>query len=122
VYALDSRKMERFDLALRSRLRLPGMEKPEFINLLTSDVCAGGAFFKTDLPLPIGTEVEVDLVLPLDNLKRLNAHQALIKVSGAVIRSDDQGIAVCFNEDYQISRLPSDTKKKGSPPKRLLNS
>lgn len=103
----EQRKMERFNLQLPATLTL-ARDKSEcdVMELLTSDVCAGGAFFETNQPLPLGTEVSIDLVLPLDELKKLQAGKAHIKLSGAVIRIEERGMAICFEEGFKIRPLP----------------
>ena len=51
----DRRKMERFDLKLPTKLFWTGKDKEqESIELLTSNVCAGGAYLMTNSPLPMG--------------------------------------------------------------------
>ena len=103
---MEHRKMERFPIQLPTRL-LPvdDAEEQEAIEVLTSDVCAGGAFFQTDQPLPLGAEVKVKMVLPLDELKKLEGKKAFIEVSGAVIRSTETGMAICFDKNYKMSSL-----------------
>lgn len=73
-------------------------------NLMTSDICSGGAFFHITQPLPEGSQVKIDLILPLDNPKKYKDgwQQAHIKVTGTVLRSESTGMAICFNENYQI--------------------
>lgn len=73
-------------------------------NLMTSDICLGGAFFHITQPLPEGSQVKIDLILPLDNPKKYKDgwQQAHIKVTGTVLRSESTGMAICFNENYQI--------------------
>jgi len=58
----------------------------------------------TTQPLPEGTEVKIDLVLPLDKLRKLEkgVKHAYIKVRGTVLRTESTGMAICFDEDYQI--------------------
>ena len=80
-------------------------EKGEGIpNLLTSNICSGGAYFHTTQPLPEGSRVKVDLDLPLDRLERLKEgyRQAYIKVTGKDLRAESEGMAICLDEDYQI--------------------
>ena len=95
----------RFDLEIAATIELltPGQER-ELLNLLTSNICSGGAYFHTTQPLPEGSRVKVDLDLPLDRLERLKEgyRQAYIKVTGEVLRSESEGMAICFDEDYQI--------------------
>jgi PilZ domain len=98
------RKMARFDLKLTACLLATGNgEKGKSIELMTRNICSGGAYFLTDRPMPKGTEVEMDLILELDRLHELGSRQSHIHVSGSVIRTDHQGMAVCFDRKYTIS-------------------
>ena len=101
----DKRKLERFDLEIPATLELLASDREQrILNLLTSNMCSGGAYFHTTQPLPEGTQVKIDLVLPLDRLRELkdDCKQAYIKVTGTVLRSESKGMAICFDEDYQI--------------------
>jgi len=95
----------RFDLEIPATIELltPGQER-ELLNLLTSNICSGGAYFHATQLLSEDTRVKVDLDLPLDRLERLKEgyRQAYIKVTGEVLRSESEGMAICFDEDYQI--------------------
>jgi hypothetical protein len=66
---------------------------------------SGGAFFKTSAPLPLGTRVKMDLILSQDKLNIGNRAETHIDVSGSVIRTELQGIAVCFDKKYSITPL-----------------
>ena len=103
---LERRALERFDLKLPAKVTVVGDEKEEALDLLTSDICSGGAFFETDVPLPVGTTLQIDLVLPLDELKNIEGKRAHIKVSGAVIRATGVGMAICFKNYFEIRPLP----------------
>ncbi len=99
------RKLERYSLKAPAKI-IPidsGRNQTAF-DLTTSNICAGGAFFHTSQPLPTGTNVKIDLILPLDRLKKLNndCPQAYIKVTGTVLRSESTGMAIHFHEDYHI--------------------
>ena len=97
------RKMERFDLKLPTKLSWVGEDKEhKLVELMTSNICAGGAYFITKIPLPKGTEVKMDLILKLDRLHELGGRQSHIDVSGFVTRTDQQGMAVCFDQKYKI--------------------
>jgi len=105
---LGKRKMERFSLELPARILVVDevkKEEPESLECLTCDISAGGAYFHTDQPLPVGTEMHIDLVLPLDELKKIEGKKASIKVKGAVVRIGEKGMAICFDEKYKISPL-----------------
>ncbi|MBA7564396.1 hypothetical protein ES708_06059 [subsurface metagenome] len=99
--------MERFPLKLPARIFVNGEGgKADFLDVITSDISAGGAFFHTDKPLPVGTEMYVDMVLPLDELKKIEGKRANIKVKGAVIRTGERGMAISFDKKYRISPMP----------------
>lgn len=102
---IEHRRMEKFPIQLPASLSPVGEEDREAMELLTSDVCSGGAFFHTDQPMPLGTEVKLELVLPLNELKKVQGERALVKVSGAVIRVTETGMAICFDEAFKISPL-----------------
>ena len=101
---IEKRKMERFSLELPARLTWTGKDKKhESLEQLTSNICAGGAFFKTQKPLPIGTDVKINIILPLDKFKNAKLKRSYINVSGSVIRIGQQGMAICFDKKFLIS-------------------
>lgn len=109
----EKRAMERFSLQLLASISTLGKERDqEVVELLTKNICAGGAFFDTLYPLPIGSRVKIELILPLKGIKNVEGDKALIKVTGSVIRADEKGTAICFDKDYQILPL----KKSSSGP------
>jgi len=105
VTQMEKRNLTRFELELPARLTLIKHPDPTALELITSDVCAGGAYFQTDRPLPVGTELNVEIVLPLDELKKIEGKKAHIKVSGSVIRINEQGMAIRFEPDFVIQPL-----------------
>jgi len=99
----DRRKMDRFDLTLPTTLFWRGKDKKqESLELMTNNICAGGAYLKTNSPLPLGTEVKMNVTLQLDSLGELKGRLSIIDVSGSVIRTDPHGMAICFNRKYKI--------------------
>lgn len=108
VIKRERRRLGRFRLEIPATIEvinsdLEGVKS----GLKTSNISSGGAFFHTKEPLPEGTPVKIDLILPLDKLKKLeNDHkQAYIKVSGKVLRSESKGMAISFDQDYVIRPL-----------------
>ncbi len=104
----EARRLERFDLNLPAKLEILGDEKEreaKTLNLLTRNISSGGAYFHTEQPFPVGTGVKIDIILSIDELKKLKGKRAIIKVSGKVIRQEPNGMAICFNEDYSIKSL-----------------
>ncbi|MEE8400068.1 MAG: PilZ domain-containing protein [Desulfobacterales bacterium] len=100
------REMERFSLELPAKISVVGeKEEASPIEATTTDICAGGAFFHTDRPLPVGTKMHFDLVLSLEDLKKLEGKRASIQIKGAVVRVSEEGMAISFDENYEISPL-----------------
>ena len=79
----------------------------EPFELMTSNICSGGAFFKTEKQLSAGTEVKINMTLYLDKIKKFmrkrTRKRSYIDVSGTVIRTEKNGMAICFDENYNIS-------------------
>ena len=100
---IEKRKTERFSLELPARLTWTGRDKEhELIELMTRNISSDGAFLITDRPLPKGKDVTMDLILPLERLHEFGGRQSHIDVSGFVIRTDQQGMAIRFKK-YRIS-------------------
>jgi DNA-binding NarL/FixJ family response regulator len=99
----EKRTMERFHLELPTELSVIGKDGEQKLHeLWTNNICAGGAFFETNRSLPVGTVLKMDLVLSLVELKKLEGKKTHIKISGVVIRSYPEGMAVRFQDKYQI--------------------
>jgi hypothetical protein len=104
----ENRSMERFDLELPAKVEIFGPDGDTAtgaLDVCTKDVCAGGAFFQADCPLPEGAPVKVVLRMPLQNLKKLTGKTAHIRVSGQVVRSSPDGFAVRFEPEYIIEPI-----------------
>jgi hypothetical protein len=100
----EKRKLDRYTLKLPTWISLTvegGQRKT--IELFTSNICSGGAFFDTNTPLSIGTNVDIDILLPFKKLEKSGGRKSRIDVSGSVIRTEDSGMAVMFNKQFQIS-------------------
>jgi len=100
---LDRRREERFELEIPAIVRI-ARPQADKLELITSNVCSGGAYFHTPQPLPEGTDVQIDLVLNLEKLKTLKDEhkQVYVELKGTVIRTDSEGMSICFNQDYQF--------------------
>lgn len=105
----EKRKQERLTLKLPITLTLESENGEErILELASNDICSGGVFVETNEPLLVGSSLRIDIVLPLDELKKLDGKRAHIKVSGAILRASEHGVAIKFNEDYEI--LPAALK------------
>ena len=99
----EQRKHERFSLVIPTRLILSNDNlDAEVIEINTCNICAGGAYFKSNQTIPEGTRVNMDFVLPIENLARMLGVNSFVKIKGKVIRVDVEGVAVSFDKNYEI--------------------
>ena len=106
----EKRGLERFELEIPAKIKVISPQQEDIsLDLLTSDISSGGAFFYTKQPLEKGTDVKIDLILPINKLiKKIDDlagdfQHTYIKISGKVLRTESRGMAIVFNEDYEIS-------------------
>ena len=86
---IEKRKMERFDLNLPALLSIQDdTGNTRAFEFMIRDISAAGAFFKTDTPLSVGTEVKMDLLLHFEKFKTEKANRSHIDISGSVIRTE----------------------------------
>ncbi len=103
---IEKRQMDRYDFelpALLSMMDANGNQRA--VEVIISNICAGGALFKTDHPLSVGTDVKMDLILTSDKFKKFETKRSRVHVSGSVIRMESQRMAVCFDKNFKISPL-----------------
>ena len=104
---IEKRAVERFDLQLEAFVSVPGtVSQNEAENLITRDISMCGAFLVTDSPLPVGSKVCVDMILTLEGRTKQGAQKAWIKASGKILRTDNEGMAVGFDNQSRILPLP----------------
>ena len=97
--------MERFSLELKARVSLKSNNRDQkWVDVLTRNICAGGTFLRTRQPFPVGARVNLEVFLPLRE-KKPSLKNSLIKISGVVIRSEEAGMALRFDDEYQILPL-----------------
>ncbi len=109
----EKRKMERFGLRVFSKIRVEsGWHNIDTIELVTQNVCTDGAYFKTSKPLSVGTPVSLSMKLEVNSKLKSASNLMSIEVSGKVIRSEKDGMAIQFNNGYKLMPLRNKTKKK----------
>jgi c-di-GMP-binding flagellar brake protein YcgR len=103
----EKRKFERFELNIQTMLNVKDearMEKPPV--LLSRDISCAGVFLVTNAPLPIGTSVDLNLLLSQHEMDSHTRDERInITTSGKVVRANDQGMAVEFDKQYKISPI-----------------
>jgi hypothetical protein len=99
----ERRKRERFNLIIPTRLVLTNNEKEaEVVEINTCNISAGGVYFRTQQSIPEGTKVSISFVLPIEKLARVLGAKSFVQIRGKVIRADMEGVAVSFNNNYEI--------------------
>ena len=101
----ERRASERFQLELKGRMETLHPDKPVIMEVLIRDISARGALLSAPQSLPEGTRFRLRLTVPSERIKELTGAQSLIRVEGQVIRSTPAGMAVCFDDQYQILGL-----------------
>ena len=77
----------------------------QVLDLHTVSLSAGGAFVITREIIAVGTDVRVTLTLSNERVKGLTGFQSRLEIIGKVIRSESTGLAICFNDQYQLLKL-----------------
>jgi len=102
----EKRKFDRFELNIPSRIEISTPDgESELLDIETNSLSAGGMFFKCRKTFPKGCHVKVEIALHFDELKAsANPDGTLIiTATGHVLRSGPEGMAITFNEDFDIS-------------------
>jgi hypothetical protein len=105
VDVAERRRLERFDLKTPTKLTFEKEKgKREIVSLVTRDISSQGAFLVTQEPLDKGMAVKLELHLSLETLQRMlnGGGTAKVQVRGTVIRKDDGGMAVQFDNRFKI--------------------
>jgi len=103
---VDKRKFERFDLNVPSRVEISTNDgESEIFDIETNTLSAGGISFKCGKTLPKGSQVKMEISLHFEELKTPEDPDGTLVISatGHVLRSEPEGVAIIFNEDFDIS-------------------
>ncbi len=99
----ERRQLERFELKIPARIMASySGRKKEMVEVCTNNISAGGAYCRTDHAIPEGTRVHLDFILPAKELVKLIGVSSFIKIAGTVVRSEDFGVAICFDNHYEM--------------------
>lgn len=112
---VDKRKYERFDLNIPSRVEIATNDgESEILDIETNSLSAGGIFFKCGKTLLKGSHVKMEISLHFEELKTSTDPEGtlVITATGQVLRSGPEGVAIRFNEDFDISTTLNAILKK----------
>jgi hypothetical protein len=121
----DRRKQERFSLDIQAKLSADVMNNGQKITeeTLATNISSGGAFVTTSLQLPLASKVYLEFlvdyeqlkmlrfILSLESLKSFTGKKIWVKATGIVIRVEEKGIGIIFDQDYQLSPMSGLTEK-----------
>jgi hypothetical protein len=104
-------EFEKYDIEVPARIEIISSREEESLYFRTARVSAKEVFFRTDDPIPENVRVRLDLMLHFTKPGKLRntGITILIHVSGTVTRTDQAGMTITLNEDYQITKLPVPT-------------
>jgi len=97
-------EFEKYDIEIPARIEFISASEARSFFLRTASVSAREVFFLTDEPLPANMQVSLDLILNFTRPGK-SGRTILISVTGTVAESDQPGMTIILNEDYQITKL-----------------
>ena len=115
----EQRAQERFILQLPAKLSTAsGFEGNKIIQeTVVANISSGGAFLYTESKLPLASKVYLEFLINLEDLKKLRFILSLdslktsidqkiwVKATGIVVRNEENGFAIIFDQDYQLSPM-----------------
>jgi hypothetical protein len=115
--------MQRFDIKLPATITWSDNKaKNNKIELSTSNICAGGAYFPTHRPLDVATPVTLDVILPFETDH--NGNRRSVNINGSVVYTSCQGMAIAFDGNYRIlnesSKMIHNKDQRFSNRKRMM--
>jgi hypothetical protein len=105
---LEKRCHERFNIQINSHIAFHGENgSTQTKEVTTSNISSSGAFFMTSDPLPLGTQLHIEFILPITRLRKPGNNDSSITCVGTVVRQEPEGVAVSFDKGCSISPLRS---------------
>jgi len=115
----DRRLEERYFLQIDVRLSADedSAGNPVQEQLTATNISSGGAFLTTPVKMPLASKVYLEFlvdydqlkklrfILSLDSLKKFTGRKIWVKATGIVIRTEEEGFAIIFDEYYQLTPM-----------------
>lgn len=105
----NRRQQERVNLSLVATIQPieDGQATNTVTQTTTRDISATGAYLLTPMTLPPDTQLELEVLLPFDELAPLNAQgqNVALKAVGHVVRAENEGLAVQFDNPQGLKAL-----------------
>ena len=114
----ERREQERHPMQIQCKMTaetLSGMTPK--IEFLTANISSGGAFITTSNPcleffLSLEDLKTLKFVLSKESLQEWKGERAWISATGIVIRHEPAGMAIIFDENYQICPMQANTEQE----------
>jgi hypothetical protein len=86
-----------------------------------TNISSGGAFLITDIKIPLASKVYLEFlvnyeqlkklrfILSAESLKKLSSEKIWVKATGVIIRVEESGLGIIFDQDYQLSPMNTTT-------------
>ncbi|MFZ5799016.1 MAG: PilZ domain-containing protein [Thermodesulfobacteriota bacterium] len=99
---IERRICRRFGMKLPAIIQIsPASNRNQYRLALTKDISHSGAYFNIMKPISHGETVHVEILLEIqiENNKIMHLYMA---VSGKIVRHEESGLAVNFNDDCRL--------------------
>lgn len=123
----DRRIQQRFSLDIQVRLSTANGGEDGEEEMLTEETSAanissGGAFVTTTRQIELASKVYLEFlvdyehlkklrfILSLDTLQSFTGQKIWVKATGIVIRREEHGLGIIFDQDYQLSPMDGQTE------------
>lgn len=121
----ERREQKRYPLRIQSKMQAATLSgQTPVLEYTTANISAGGAFVETDNPLPLVSKVHLEFLISLEelttlkfvlsreSLKNLKDQRVWVSASGIVIRHEPKGMAIMFDDNYQVRPMDAITDEE----------
>ena len=98
----EKRSQRRFDLQLATLLSFHGGISNRKSEVFSKNVSSHGVFLLIKQGPTIGSDVKVEMLLPVSGVRGSRGCDSRLFCSGSVVRRDEEGIAVSFSKICKI--------------------
>lgn len=100
----EKRTIKRFALQVEAKCCFDNLQSKaaETEKCFTKNISSKGAFLLTHQSLPVGAKVGIHFFIPLPPTSETANPTTVIKTIGKVVRTTNEGMAVCFNSRCRI--------------------
>ena len=105
--ATEKRQITRFNLEIPVAVSVLKEDNQvlEVLEYTIRDISARGAYLQSSKMLATGTPIEVAFLLPIEIQAQMKKERVHVRASGLVVRVDERGMGVCFDEQYHLEPL-----------------